>query len=135
MDCYCIRNRKISKRNEIVKKHKEDITQYWKKIDKITSKEQSKEGKSKKIECSYLMCGFIGEKPLYKQAIYKEIPHYFCSEECWIYWAKQPRILSKHNFCSPILSSSLTPTSPEYMKYFDSNNNDININKIPSLSI
>ena len=81
------------------------------------------------------MCGYIGEKPLYKQAIYKDIPHYFCSEECWICWAKQPRILSKHNFCSPVLSTSLTPISPEYMKYFDNNNDDININQIPTLSI
>ena len=135
MDCLCT-NRK-SKNDDIeLSNHKKKIAQYWNNIKKITTEDKLDNGKNIQIECSYLLCGSIGNKPLTKQAICRNIPHYFCSEECWQEWTTDPRGLSKHDSFSPILSPLLLPTSPKYMKYFDiKNGGKINISKIPHLSI
>jgi hypothetical protein len=135
MDCYCTSNRKSNKDDEI-QKHKDAVTKYWTEMKKIESEEKLKDGSNIQIECSYLLCCRTGDKPLIKQAICRNIPHYFCSEDCWTEWVKEPRTLSKHDFYSPVLSPLIKSNSPEYMKYFDiKNGGNINIYKIPYLSI
>ena len=134
MECYCT-NRK-SKDNYKINKHKEAVSKYWKKIQKIESSDKLKDGSNVKIECSYLLCSFIDDKPLKKQAICRSIVHYFCSEDCWSEWIKEPRTLSKHDFFSPMLSPNIAPNSPEYMRYFNNKNiGKIDISKIPKLAI
>ena len=135
MDCYCSDNRK-SKDDKQFKRHKKSVSIYWNKIKKIESEDKLEDGSNVKIECSYLLCSFIGDKPLKKQAICRNIPHYFCSEDCWSEWIKEPRALSKHDFYSPVLSHKSNTNSPEYMKYFDIKTvGNIEISKIPALSI
>ena len=134
MECYCT-NRK-SKDNYKINKHKEAVSKYWKKIQKIESSDKLKDCSNVKIECSYLLCSFIGDKPLKKQAICRSIVHYFCSEDCWSEWIKEPRALSKHDFFSPILNPNIKPNSPEYMRYFNNKNiGKIDISTIPKLAI
>ena len=124
MDCLCI-NRKSKKNIELSDHNK-----------KIRTENKLEIGESIQIECSYLLCGSIGDKPLKKQAICRNIPHYFCSEECWQEWVVNPRGLSKHDPFSPILSPLNHPHSPEFMKYFEvKNGGKINISKLPRIMI
>lgn len=133
MDCLCI-NRKSENDIEL-STHKKKFAQYHN-IKKMTSDDKLENEEHIQIECSYLLCSSVGNKPLSKQAICRNIPHYFCSEECWSEWTADPRALSKHDSFSPILSPLLHPTSPQYMKYFNIKNlGKINISKMPHLSI
>lgn len=134
MDCYCT-NRKSNK-DEKIQIHNAAVTKYWTEMKKIESVEKLEDGSNIQIECSYLLCGYIGDKPLVKQAVCRNIPHYFCSEDCWAEWVKEPRALSKHDFYSPTLSPLIKSNSPKYMKYFNIiNGGKLDISKIPSLSI
>lgn len=134
MDCLCT-DRKSKNDNELSNRKKK-FTKYWNNIKKITTKDKLENGESVQIECSYLLCGSIGDKPLKKQAICRNVPHYFCSEECWQEWVVNPRGLSKHDPFSPVLSPLVHPHSPEFMKYFEvKNGGKINISKLPNLMI